>query len=79
VPDGLVEPGSFFKSLWDGTRDGTLFTDDIRCPVHVADLAAALLELASGNDSGIHHVAGPDAVSRHVPCQVHLFAFCGVL
>ncbi|WP_405467457.1 SDR family oxidoreductase [Streptomyces canus] len=48
-----------------GTRDGALFTDDIRCPVHVADLAAALLELASGNSSGIHHVAGPDAVSRH--------------
>lgn len=48
-----------------GTRDGTLFTDEIRCPVHVADLSAALLELASGNSSGIHHVAGPDAVSRH--------------
>ncbi|MEX1659170.1 sugar nucleotide-binding protein [Streptomyces pseudovenezuelae] len=48
-----------------GTRNGILFTDDIRCPVHVADLAAALLELASGNSSGIHHVAGPDAVSRH--------------
>ncbi|MFL5997629.1 MAG: SDR family oxidoreductase [Streptomyces sp.] len=48
-----------------GTRDGALFTDDIRCPVHVADLAAALLELASGNSSGVQHVAGPDAVSRH--------------
>lgn len=33
--------------------------------MHVADLAAALLELASGNSSGIHHVPGPDAVSRH--------------
>ncbi|MFF0449897.1 SDR family oxidoreductase [Streptomyces sp. NPDC004609] len=48
-----------------GTRDGVLFTDDIRCPVHVADLAAAVLELASCDASGIHHLAGPDALSRH--------------
>ncbi|MEV0992445.1 hypothetical protein AB0J17_36400, partial [Streptomyces sp. NPDC049949] len=45
--------------------DGVLFTDDIRRPVHVADLAAALLELATSNTAGIHHIAGPDAVSRH--------------
>lgn len=44
---------------------GALFTDDIRCPVHVADLASALLELASFAHSGIHHVAGTDAVSRY--------------
>ncbi|MEU9318189.1 sugar nucleotide-binding protein [Streptomyces sp. NPDC048295] len=48
-----------------GTRTGVLFTDDIRCPVHVADLAAALLELASSDLSGVHHLAGTDAVSRH--------------
>ncbi|MFE7214540.1 SDR family oxidoreductase [Streptomyces sp. NPDC057611] len=48
-----------------GTRTGVLFTDDIRCPVHVADLAAALLELASSDRSGVHHLAGTDAVSRH--------------
>ncbi|MFC8226095.1 SDR family oxidoreductase [Streptomyces sp. NPDC057287] len=48
-----------------GTRDGVLFTDDVRCPVHVADLAAALLELASGEARGVHHLAGADAVSRH--------------
>ncbi|CAL9672324.1 hypothetical protein SUDANB176_07493 (plasmid) [Streptomyces sp. enrichment culture] len=47
------------------TRDGALFTDDIRCPVHVADLAAALLELASQDTADIHHLAGADAVSRH--------------
>ncbi|MFM9462635.1 SDR family oxidoreductase [Streptomyces scabiei] len=45
--------------------DGALFTDDIRCPVHVADLAAALLELASSEAAGIHHLAGADALSRH--------------
>ena len=32
---------------------------------HVADLAAALLELAAGTVAGPLHVAGPDAVSRH--------------
>ncbi|MFJ5720922.1 SDR family oxidoreductase [Streptomyces sp. NPDC093149] len=48
-----------------GTRDGVLFTDDIRCPVHVVDLAAALLELASHDKAGIHHLAGSDAMSRH--------------
>lgn len=44
---------------------GVLFTDVVRCPVHVADLAAALLELAAPAYAGIQHVAGPDAVSRH--------------
>lgn len=46
-----------------GTRPGILFTDGIRCPVHVADLAAALLELASGDRFGVHHLAGADPMS----------------
>ncbi|MEU9090476.1 sugar nucleotide-binding protein [Streptomyces sp. NPDC048428] len=48
-----------------GTVDGALFTDDIRCPVHVSDLAAALLELASSDATGMRHLAGSDALSRH--------------
>ncbi|MEU7962953.1 sugar nucleotide-binding protein [Streptomyces sp. NPDC049097] len=48
-----------------GARAGVLFTDDIRCPVHVADLASALLELATGDASGIHHLGGYEALSRH--------------
>ncbi|MFD7919700.1 SDR family oxidoreductase [Streptomyces sp. NPDC059740] len=48
-----------------GRREGALFTDDIRCPVHVADLAAALLELAATDAHGVHHLAGADAVTRH--------------
>ncbi|MFE5484142.1 SDR family oxidoreductase [Streptomyces sp. NPDC056527] len=55
----------FVHELAAGTRDGVLFTDDIRCPVHVADLAAALLELAAADAAGIHHLAGRDAISRH--------------
>ena len=52
-------------ALATGEITGVLFTDDVRCPVHVADLAAALLELALSDHAGIHHVAGADAVSRH--------------
>ncbi|MZD05495.1 sugar nucleotide-binding protein [Streptomyces sp. SID5785] len=48
-----------------GVDDRVLFTDDVRCPVHVSDLAAALLELASSDLTGIRHVTGADALSRH--------------
>ena len=41
------------------------FTDELRCPIAVEDLAAALLELVRMPLSGPVHVAGPDAVSRH--------------
>jgi len=51
--------------LLAGRAEGALFTDDVRCPVHVEDLAAALLELAASDAAGVRHVAGPDAVSRH--------------
>ncbi|MFD8529934.1 sugar nucleotide-binding protein [Streptosporangium canum] len=57
--EGLVH------SLAAGSMDGMLFTDDVRCPVHVGDLAAALLELANTDRAGIHHIAGADAVSRY--------------
>jgi dTDP-4-dehydrorhamnose reductase len=42
-----------------------LFTDEIRCPVHVTDLASALIELTLSPYSGVHHVAGAEAVSRY--------------
>ena len=42
----------------------TFYEDEIRCPIQVADLAAALLELAGLDVSGVLHVAGDDAVSR---------------
>ena len=44
--------------------DVVFHEDEIRCPTHVADLAAALLELAPADVTGVLHVAGPDAVSR---------------
>ncbi|PZF80085.1 sugar nucleotide-binding protein [Jiangella anatolica] len=65
IGDGDSPQEVFVHDLAAGRRDGVLFTDDVRCPVHVADLAAALLELAASGRTGTHHVAGPDAVSRH--------------
>jgi dTDP-4-dehydrorhamnose reductase len=52
-------------ALAGGEATGGLFTDDVRCPIHVTDLAAALLELASSDQAGVQHVAGVDAVNRH--------------
>jgi dTDP-4-dehydrorhamnose reductase len=47
-------------------RDGVeLFTDEIRCPTDVSELAAALLELAGLDASGPLHLAAPEAVSRY--------------
>jgi dTDP-4-dehydrorhamnose reductase len=48
----------------DGARDMTFFTDEVRCPIAVGDLAEALLELAAMDISGLLHVAGADAVDR---------------
>jgi dTDP-4-dehydrorhamnose reductase len=69
--DGLIvrtsllygKPGGPQEAL--AARDDVVFhTDEIRCPTHVSDLAAALLELTELDVNGILHVAGPDAVSR---------------
>ena len=46
------------------TEPGTWFTDEVRSPVQVTDLARAVLELAELNVSGPLHVAGADGVSR---------------
>ncbi|MCB5905891.1 SDR family oxidoreductase [Streptomyces pinistramenti] len=65
IGDGHSAHERFVHDLAAGMRTGVLFTDDIRCPVHVTDLAAALLELAASDVSGVQHLAGPDALSRH--------------
>jgi dTDP-4-dehydrorhamnose reductase len=54
--------------LVDGMRAGqrvTLFTDEVRCPVHLHDLAAALLELAARPElSGPFNLGGAQALNR---------------
>ncbi|MER0477299.1 sugar nucleotide-binding protein [Streptomyces sp. Edi2] len=62
---GRSEHERLVHDLASGAVDGALYTDDVRCPVHVTDLAAALLELALSDAAGIHHLAGADALSRH--------------
>jgi dTDP-4-dehydrorhamnose reductase len=65
IGDGGSHHENLVHALATGKTHGVLFTDDMRCPVHVADLAAALLELAVSPYCGVHHVAGADAVSRY--------------
>lgn len=45
--------------------DVTFYTDEIRCPTRVAELAAALLELLELDAAGPLHLAAPEAVSRY--------------
>ena len=49
----------------DGRNPIAFFCDELRCPVVVADLALALLELLPGELNGPLHVGGADVVSRY--------------
>ncbi|MEV0568904.1 sugar nucleotide-binding protein [Dactylosporangium sp. NPDC050588] len=51
--------------LATGAVTGALFTDEIRCPIAVDDLAAALVAVAATDHAGVLNVAGPEALSRH--------------
>jgi dTDP-4-dehydrorhamnose reductase len=65
---GGAEPGQHERLILDalaGTADVAFFTDELRCPIAVGDLAAALLELARLPVHGRLHVAGADTVSRY--------------
>jgi dTDP-4-dehydrorhamnose reductase len=44
--------------------DATFYVDELRCPVQVDDLAAAVVELLGLDVVGPLHVAGPDGISR---------------
>jgi dTDP-4-dehydrorhamnose reductase len=49
----------------NGLTDIAFFTDEVRCPAHVEDVAGAVTRLAAMREiSGPLHVAGPDALSR---------------
>jgi dTDP-4-dehydrorhamnose reductase len=64
IGDGDSQHERLVHALASGT-DGTLFTDEVRCPVDATDLASALLELAAAPHAGVCHVAGVDAISRY--------------
>ncbi len=64
---GGLEPGPQERAALDaadGVREMAFFTDELRCPIAVADLAAAVLELAALQIAGPLHVAGADALTR---------------
>jgi dTDP-4-dehydrorhamnose reductase len=76
-PDALVVRTSLLVGPPDGAQealarrdDVTFYEDEIRSPLRVADLAAALLELAERDETGILHVAGPDPLSRAALAQL---------
>jgi dTDP-4-dehydrorhamnose reductase len=50
--------------LLTGRTPGALFTDEYRCPIAVADLAAAVLEVVATDYAGLLNVAGPQPLSR---------------
>lgn len=62
--DGASQHERLVHALAAGAEGG-LFDDERRCPVHVGDLAQALVELAGNDVRGVLHVAGADATSRH--------------
>jgi dTDP-4-dehydrorhamnose reductase len=60
----IVGGGQPSKHELAASTAGPWFTNEIRSPVQVTDLAEALLELAELHVSGPLHVAGADDVSR---------------
>jgi dTDP-4-dehydrorhamnose reductase len=68
-PEALIVRTSLLYGPPDGPQealarrdDVTFYTDEIRTPIRVRDLAAALLRLTE--QRGILHLAGPEALSR---------------
>jgi dTDP-4-dehydrorhamnose reductase len=53
-----------------GETDMAFFSDEIRSPIQVDDLACALLALAETDARGPLHLGGADAVSRHELAQL---------
>jgi dTDP-4-dehydrorhamnose reductase len=70
---GGAWPGPHEQLVLDalsGQADIAFFTDELRCPIMVGDLAAALLELAPTDRAGRLHIAGSDLVSRYEFAQL---------
>jgi dTDP-4-dehydrorhamnose reductase len=58
-------------------RELRLFTDELRCPIWVESLAAAVVELAGMDVVGVLHVAGAQALSRYA-FGVRVLGFLGL-
>jgi dTDP-4-dehydrorhamnose reductase len=55
----------FIADVCAGRTDGAFFTDEVKCPIGVNDLAQACVELVRTDYAGVLNVAGPDAVTWH--------------
>lgn len=53
------------RDIAAGETDKSLYVDDIATPLHAADLASAVLEIAGRGYTGTINVAGREAMSRH--------------
>jgi dTDP-4-dehydrorhamnose reductase len=70
---GAAQPSPHEQLVLDalsGRADVAFFTDEMRCPITVGDLAAALLEVAPRDRAGRLHIAGADVVSRYEFAQL---------
>ncbi|MEO7911209.1 MAG: SDR family oxidoreductase [Roseiflexaceae bacterium] len=70
---GGAQPGLHEQLVLDalaGNADVAFFTDELRCPIAVGDLATALLELAPIEQDGRLHIAGAHVVSRYEFAQL---------
>ena len=63
--DPLDKHSQMILDIASGLRPEALFTDEVRCPVAAADLAAAIVELLDLPYAGVLNVAGADAISRY--------------
>lgn len=70
-PDATLVRTSLLYGKADGPQerlalrdDVEFYTDEIRCPTRVDELAAALLDVADRRFAGPLHLAAPEAVSR---------------
>jgi dTDP-4-dehydrorhamnose reductase len=62
---GGARPSRAEQAALETAGSTVFFEDELRSPVVVSDLAAALLELLETDLTGVLHVAGPDVVSRY--------------
>lgn len=63
--DPIDKLSRFVLDVATGRVAAKLFTDEYRCPIYVADLAAALLELGELRYRGVLNLAGAEQVSRY--------------
>lgn len=63
---GRISPfEKYVRGVAAGGTNGALYVDDIAMPLHAADLATAVLEIAGQDFTGTINVAGREPMSRH--------------